>query len=115
MKRNLVIACVAFVLLTLLLGSVQSIRVMSALQAKGQFIKEALRAAPPDILQSNFPDGAKKFIETGELVFEFSYLLNPAGLKQCTMLHMRIHPRVSTHRSDGWAGIYQGNWYVKIY
>ena len=115
MKRKLVIACVALVLLALLVGGVQATRVVAALHAQEQFIKEALRMAPPDTLQSNASDGAKRFIETGELVFELSYLRNPAGLKQRTMLNMRVHPRVSAHRSDGWVGIYQGNWYVKIF
>ena len=105
MKKKPVIACSVLVLLALLIGGVQAIRVVAALHAQEQFIKDALRVAPPDTLQSNASDGAKRFIETGELVFELSYLWNPAGLEQRTMLNMRVHPRVSTHRSDGWVGI----------
>ena len=115
MKRKVVIACAALVLLALLVVGVQAFRVVAALHAQEQAIKDALRAAPPGTLQSNAPDGATRFIETGELVFELSYLRNPGDLKNRTMLNMRVHPRVSTHRNDGWVGIYQGNWYVKIY
>jgi hypothetical protein len=31
------------------------------------------------------------------------------------VLNMRLAPRVTTDRKDGWVGKYQGHWYVKIY
>jgi hypothetical protein len=114
MKRKIIIACTVLVLLPVLAIGVQALRVISALHAQEKVIKDALRTASPGTLQSNATDGAERFLKTGELVFELSYLRDPAGLKQRTMLNMRVHPRVSTHRSDGWVGIYQGNWYVKM-
>lgn len=115
MKRKMIIACAVLVLLPTALIGIQAARVRTHLKAQEELIKEALRTAEPGTLQSNAPDGAKRFIETGELVFELSYFRNPAGLKQREVFNMRVYPRVSNYGNDGWIGICQGNWYVKIH
>jgi len=115
MRRKLITTYTVLVVLLALAVGTQALRVVSTLHTQEYLIKEALRAAPEGTLQSNAADGAKRFIDTGELVFELSYLWNPAGVKNRRMLNIRVYPRVSTHGGDGWVGIYQGNWYVKIF
>ncbi len=115
MRRKLITIYTMLVVLSALAVGIQARRVVSTLHTQEHLIKESLSTAPEGTLQSNASDGAKRFIETGELVFEFSYLWNPTGVKNRQMLNMRVYPRVSTHGSDGWVGIYQGNWYVKIF
>lgn len=114
MKKILIITCVSVGLLLVTTSGIQAFRILSFLNNQEHLIKEALRAAPPGTLQSNATDGAKQFVETGELIFELSYLWNFADLKQRKMFNMRVYPRVSTHRNDGWVGMNHGNWYVKI-
>jgi len=114
MKRKLIITCAVLVLFSVALLAVQSYRVHSILNKREVVIKEALRTADDDLPQSNAPNGAERFIETGELVFKWSYLKNPSDLGQHTMFNIRVYPRVSTHRSDGWVGIHRNRWYVKI-
>jgi hypothetical protein len=114
MKRKLTIICAALVLLPILLIGIQALRVSSALREQTHTIKEALRATPAGTIQSNVTNGVQRFIESGELVFELPYLRNPNLIKKLEILNMRVYPRVTTHRSDGWVGIYKGSWYVKI-
>jgi hypothetical protein len=98
-----------------ILAAVRVFSVMSLLNAKESAIKEALRTAPAGQLRSNADDGADRFIKTGELILEPTYLLHPERIEKLSMLNMRINPRVSTDRRDGWVGKYQGHWYVKIF
>ena len=115
MKKNLIIACAILTLLMIFFGGVRVIRVVLFLNAQEKKIKQALRTAEAGILLSNATGGADRFVNTGELVLEPSYLLHPEKMKQRNMFNMRLKPRVCTGRNDGWVGIYQGHWYVKIY
>jgi hypothetical protein len=85
------------------------------LDAKEKAVKEARRIAPPGALLSDADDGAERFIKTGVLILEPAYLLHPDRIEDLSMLNMRLNPRVTTDKRDGWVGKYQEHWYVKIF
>jgi hypothetical protein len=101
--------------LVALLAAIRVFSVLSLLSAKEEAIKLALRTAPVGALPSKLDDGADRFIKTGVLILEPAYLLHPDRIEDSSTLNMRLAPRVTTDRKDGWVGKYQGHWYVKIY
>ena len=64
---------------------------------------------------SNADDGAERFLNTGRLVLEPSYLLDPQKMRERGIFNIRLTPRVSRGSADGWVGMYNGHWYVKVY
>jgi len=115
MKRKLIIACGLVVLLPVVFACYRVISVASYLHAQDAAAREAFRDPPPGVSTSNSDNGAKRFLKSGRLVLEPSYLLDPQKMKERGMFSMKLNPRVSRHGSDGWVGKYNGHWYVKIY
>lgn len=91
--------------------------VASCLEHREREIKDALRAASTnsESSASNARDGVERFVRTGELILEPTYLFKPSAMQKRQMYKMRVYPRVTNDQADGWVGIYKGNWYVKIY
>jgi hypothetical protein len=115
MKRKLIIALGLVIMLPVVFAVYRVIGVASYLHAQESAAREAFRMAPPGVSMSNSDNGAKRFLETGRLVLEPSYLLDPQKMKERAIFSMKLNPRVSRHGSDGWVGLYNGQWYVKIY
>jgi hypothetical protein len=115
MKRKMIIAWGLVVMLPVVFTAFRVISVASYLYAQESAAREAFRTAPPGVSMSNSDNGAKRFLETGRLVLEPSYLLDPQRMKEREIFSMKLNPRVSRHGSDGWVGMYNGRWYVKIY
>jgi hypothetical protein len=115
MKRKLIIVCGLVVMLPVLFAGYRVISVASYLHTQENAAREAFRTLPAGVSMSNADDGAKRFLETGRLVLEPSYLLDPQKMKERGIFNMKLNPRVSRHGQDGWVGMYNGHWYVKIY
>ncbi len=115
MKRKLIIACGVLVLLPVAFAAYRVVSVAAYLHKQETAAREAFRNPPPGVSMSNADNGAQRFLETGQLALEPSHLLDPQKMKKRGMFNMRLNPRVSRHSSDGWVGIYNGHWYVKIY
>ncbi len=115
--KTKVILVAGLLVFVVALGTWWLLYVASCLERRECEIKDALRAANTNIAfsASNAKDGVERFVRTGELILEPTDLLNPNAMRHRQMYKMRVCPRVSNDRADGWVGIYNGNWYVKIF
>jgi hypothetical protein len=84
MKKKLILLSSALLLFccALIVGRISY--VVSELNAKEAVIKKALAATSGQESHSNADDGAERFIKSGELLFEPSYLLHPEKIINLT-------------------------------
>lgn len=115
-KSRTTIVVVVFITLGVGIGiaSQRWYEVHSRLIEHERVIKEALRHETLDSPLSNTSDGVERFLDTGQLVFESRFFLHPEELDEVERYRIRVHPRITTHRDDGWVGMHMGQWYVKL-
>lgn len=102
-------------MLPIAFATIRVVSVVVYLNAQENAAKQAFRTADSKEEMSNSAGGAKRFTDTGSLILEPSYVLDPSKMKQRRIFNMRLNPRVSRMKNDGWVGMYNGHWYVKIY
>lgn len=115
MKKRIFILIGATLAVMGILAGIRYQNVRKLIAEKEAHIKARLAAAPSDAYLSNYKDGVQRFMETGELVPKAVYFVSPAKFQQLETYLIRVHPRHTTHETDGWVGLQKdGNWFVKM-